>query len=98
MGAFQEAIPQQGGSQMQALLPSVLCKYAVRATDPARIPFFIEQAVRYSIMGRPGAVYVEVAGDTLRNSVAGDVNVHYPPICANPPLSPAPGMEVRRAL
>lgn len=56
----------------------------------------IEQAVRYSVMGRPGATYVEVAGDTLRDHVNGDI--YYPPICVNPPMTPAPDTDVKRAL
>ena len=67
LGAFQESLPPQGGSQIQVQYPAAgICKYVVKATDGDRVPFFIEQAVRYAINGRPGAVYVEVAGDTLR--------------------------------
>jgi len=96
LGAFQESLPPQGGAQMQVQMPYAVCKYAVKATDGARIPFFIEQAVRYSIMGRPGATYVEVAGDTLRDQIPGDI--HYPPRCADPPLVPALDSEIKRAL
>lgn len=97
LGAFQESLPPQGGAQIQVSYPSGVSKYAVKATDTARIPFFIEQAVRYSVMGRPGAVYVEVGGDTLRERVSLD-DVHFPPMAANPPLQPAPAADIKRAL
>mmetsp|Transcript_86681 Transcript_86681/g.245751 ORF Transcript_86681/g.245751 Transcript_86681/m.245751 type:complete len:576 (-) Transcript_86681:101-1828(-) len=96
LGAFQEALPPQGGAQMQVQMPYAVCKYAVKATQGERIPFFIEQAIRYSVMGRPGAAYVEVAGDTLRDEVTGDI--YYPPIVPNPPLVPAIDSEIKKAL
>lgn len=96
LGAFQESLPPQGGAQMQLQYTTTMCKYAVKATDPNRIPFLIEQAVRYSINGRPGAVYVEVAGDTLRESV--NAGLYYPPKCIDPPITLAPVCEVNKAL
>lgn len=96
LGAFQEALPPQGGAQMQVQMPYAVCKYAVKAAEAARIPYFVEQAVRYSIMGRPGAAYVEVAGDTLRDEVKEEI--HYPPKCADPPMSPALESDIKRAL
>lgn len=97
LGGFQESLPPQGGAQIQVEYARSVAKFAVKATDPARVPFFIEQAVRYSIMGRPGAAYVEIAGDTLRASVPKD-DVYYPPKCLDPPLTPAPASEIKRAL
>lgn len=96
LGAFQETLPPQGGAQMQLQMPYAVCKYVAKATQGDRIPFFIEQAIRYSVMGRPGASYVEVAGDTLRDEVTGDI--YYPPICPNPPMVPAIASEISRAL
>jgi 2-hydroxyacyl-CoA lyase 1 len=96
LGAFQESLPPQGGAQNQVMMPWSVCKYAAKCTEGERIPYMIEQAVRYSVMGRPGAVYVEIAGDTLRDRVNGDV--YYPPICPNPPLVPALDSEIQRAL
>jgi len=97
LGAFQEALPPQGGAQIQVSYATQVTKYAVKATDSSRIPFFIEQAVRYATMGRPGAAYVEVGGDTLREKVNTD-DVYYPPICRSPPLTPAPAADVKHAL
>jgi len=96
LGAFQESLPPQGGSQIQMQFPVSVCKYVGKATDSARIPFFVEQAIRYAVMGRPGATYVEVAGDTLRNRATDDI--YYPPPCKSPPLVPALASLVKNAL
>ena len=97
LGAFQESLPPQGGSQIQVQYPAAgICKYVVKATDGDRVPFFIEQAVRYAINGRPGAVYVEVAGDTLREPT--DPEIYYPPKCADPAMVYADPASVTKAL
>ena len=97
LGAFQESLPPQGGSQIQVQYPAAgICKYVVKATNGDRVPFFIEQAVRYSIQGRPGAVYVEVAGDTLRQPT--DPQIYYPPRCADPALTFADPKAILKAL
>ncbi len=57
MGAFQEA------PQIEAARPWV--KYAAQVDRVDRIPYFIEQAVRTSIYGRPGPVYLDVPGDII---------------------------------
>mmetsp|Transcript_11021 Transcript_11021/g.20567 ORF Transcript_11021/g.20567 Transcript_11021/m.20567 type:complete len:580 (-) Transcript_11021:29-1768(-) len=98
LGAFQESLAPRGGAQIQVTYPSQVGKYAVKATDPKRIPFFIEQAVRYAVMGRPGATYVEVGGDTLREKVSSMNDVYFPPMVRDPPLQPAPSADIQRAL
>ena len=45
------------------------CKYTVRITDAASIPFIVEKAIRKSITGRPGPVYLELPGDLLKQTV-----------------------------
>merc|ERR1711904_261718 len=77
-------------------MPRTVCKYVAKATDVSRIPYHIEQAVRYSLMGRPGATYVEIAGDLLRTRAEG--SVYYPPLCPNPPVQPAADTNIKRAL
>ena len=52
-GAFQEA------PQVESARPFV--KYGARPDKLSRIPFYVEQAVRTSIYGRPGAVYVPIS-------------------------------------
>jgi 2-hydroxyacyl-CoA lyase 1 len=61
MGAFQEA------PQVEAARP--FCKYAAEVDRIDRIPYFIEQAVRTSIYGRPGPVYLDLPGDIISGKV-----------------------------
>jgi 2-hydroxyacyl-CoA lyase 1 len=61
MGAFQEA------PQVDAARP--WCKYAAEVDRIDRIPYFIEQAVRTSIYGRPGPVYLDLPGDIITGKV-----------------------------
>ena len=57
MGAFQEA------PQVEAARPFV--KYSAKIDKVERIPYFIEQAVRISMYGRPGPVYLDLPGDVI---------------------------------
>jgi 2-hydroxyacyl-CoA lyase 1 len=57
MGAFQEA------PQVESARP--YCKYAIEVDSVARIPYYVEQAVRTSIYGRPGPVYLDLPGDVI---------------------------------
>ncbi len=96
LGAFQESLPPQGGAQLQLqYAASGMCKYAAKVTKAERTPFYIEQAVRYAINGRPGGAYIEIAGDTLREKVGG---VQYPPKCLDPPMVFANPADVDRAM
>ena len=52
MGAFQE--------ERQVLIATPFCKFAHGVEIPARIPFYVEMAVRNAIYGRPGAVYLDM--------------------------------------
>lgn len=61
MGAFQEA------PQVQLAAP--YCKYAHAVEHVERIPFYVAQAVRHSIYGRPGAVYLDMPDDIIRGEV-----------------------------
>jgi thiamine pyrophosphate-dependent acetolactate synthase large subunit-like protein len=50
------------------------CKYTLMITDAASIPFIVEKAIRKSITGRPGPVYLELPGDVLKFTVPdGDI-------------------------
>ncbi len=57
MGAFQEA------PQVESARP--YCKMAAEVDRVDRIPYYIEQAVRTSIYGRPGPVYLDLPGDII---------------------------------
>ena len=61
MGAFQEA------PQVDAARP--WCKYAAEVDRVERIPYFVEQAVRTSIYGRPGPVYLDLPADVIGGKV-----------------------------
>ena len=88
-GAFQEA------PQIEAARP--FAKYCARPDTVARIPFFVEQAVRTSIYGRPGAVYLDFPVDIITGSVEED-QVHYPPRCPEPPRMLTPQENVESAI
>src|SRR5438105_5625022 len=61
MGAFQEA------PQVESARP--YCKYAAEVDRIERIPYFVEQAVRTSMYGQPGPVYLDLPGDIISGRV-----------------------------
>ena len=85
LGAFQESWNPQGGAQMQIKYPEPACKYTAKIDNADRIPFFVEQAVRYSICGRPGAAFLDVPADLMSGPVTA-AGQKQPPRCPNPPL------------
>ncbi|MPZ22740.1 MAG: oxalyl-CoA decarboxylase [Dehalococcoidia bacterium] len=89
MGAFQEA------PQVDAAKP--WCKYSAEVDRPERIPYFIEQAVRSSIYGRPGPVYLDLPGDVIGASVD-EETMRTPERCPDPPRSPADPASIAAAL
>ncbi|HIG40996.1 MAG: oxalyl-CoA decarboxylase [bacterium] len=60
-GAFQE--------EKQVAAAAGFCKYAHAVEDARRIPFYVEQAVRTSFYGRPGAVYLDMPDDVILQQV-----------------------------
>ena len=64
MGAFQE--------ERQVELASPYCKYAHGVEHVQRIPFYVEQAIRTSLYGRPGPVYLDMPDDIIRGEVEED--------------------------
>ncbi len=88
-GAFQEA------PQVEAARPFV--KYAARPDRLERVPFYIEQAVRTSIYGRPGAVYIDLPNDIISGEIdANDLDDRIR--CADPPRSLAESSEIDKAV
>ena len=49
----------------QIELVKTMCKYYARPNQIERIPFYVEKAVRASLYGSPGPVYLEFPGDML---------------------------------
>jgi 2-hydroxyacyl-CoA lyase 1 len=89
MGAFQEA-PQVEAARLW-------CKYAAAVDRAERIPYFVEQAVRTSIYGRPGPTYLDLPGDIIGAKVDEDT-VRQPPPVADPPRPMADPDAVAAAL
>jgi 2-hydroxyacyl-CoA lyase 1 len=89
MGAFQEA------PQVEAARP--FCKYAAEVDRIDKIPYFIEQAVRTSIYGRPGAVYLDLPGDIITGKIDEDAAPQRPPV-PEPPRGHADPASVEAAL
>ncbi|XP_017281937.1 2-hydroxyacyl-CoA lyase 1 isoform X2 [Kryptolebias marmoratus] len=88
-GAFQE-FPQVEACRLYS-------KFSARPSSLEAIPSVIEKAVRTSIYGRPGAVYVDIAGDMVNAKV--DRNkVREVSCCPPPPVSLADLTAVNEAV
>lgn len=88
-GAFQEA------PQIEAARPFV--KYAARPDRLERVPYYVEQAIRTSVYGRPGAVYLDLPNDIISGDCPPE-QVAWKPRCDDPPRSLADPVAVERAL
>jgi 2-hydroxyacyl-CoA lyase 1 len=89
MGAFQEA--------PQVELARPYTKFSARPDAARRIPFYIEQAARMSMAGRPGATYVDFPDDLITETID-ESEVSYPPRCPDAPRPQAESAEVERAI
>jgi 2-hydroxyacyl-CoA lyase 1 len=89
MGAFQE--------ERQVQLASPYCKYAHAVEYVNRIPYYVEQAVRTSIFGRPGPVYLDMPDDIIGGEIEED-EVPSAPRVGEPPRSLADPNAVEAAL
>ncbi len=81
MGAFQE--------ERQVELAKPYCKYAHGIDSVARIPYSVEQAIRTSLYGRPGPVYLDLPDDIIRGTVEEDE------VVSAAPVGPAPRSQAR---
>lgn len=89
MGAFQEE------DQVGAAKP--YCKYAHRVESHDRIPYYVEQAVRTSLYGRPGPVYLDMPADVIDGRVSEDT-IGTAPTVGEPPRPHAEPESVRKAI
>jgi 2-hydroxyacyl-CoA lyase 1 len=89
MGAFQEA------PQLEAARPFV--KYGMRPESPVRLPYYIEQAVRSALYGRPGAAYLDLLDDVIAGRVDEDA-IAFPPPVPDPPRAPADPFAIEMAM
>jgi len=89
MGAFQE--------ERQVQIASPFCKFAHAVEHTHRIPFYVEQAVRQSIYGRPGATYLDMPDDIIKGEVE---ESELPPVkrVADPPRMQALTEDIEKAL
>ena len=90
MGAFQEA------PQVEAARPFV--KYAAKIDRVERIPYFVEQAVRISMYGRPGPVYLDLPGDIIDEKIEEEDALPQPPRVPDPPRLQTDPEAVKAAL
>ncbi|XP_037532271.1 2-hydroxyacyl-CoA lyase 1 [Nematolebias whitei] len=88
-GAFQE-FPQVEACRLYS-------KFSARPSSLEAIPSVIEKAVRTSIYGRPGAVYVDIAGDMVNAKVERS-KVRDVSCCPPPPVSLADHTAVSEAV
>jgi 2-hydroxyacyl-CoA lyase 1 len=89
MGAFQEA-PQVESARLYT-------KWTARPDSPQRIPTYVEQAVRTSIYGRPGAIYLDFPDDVIAARVD-ESEISFPARCPDPPRPQAAPTDVARAI
>lgn len=88
-GAFQE-FPQVEACRLYS-------KFSARPSNLEVIPSVIEKAVRCSMYGRPGACYVDIAGDMV-NAKVDRSKVREVSCCPPPPLSAADSSAIADAL
>lgn len=73
IGSFQEA--------KQLLYAHEACKWYNRVPSYQYVPRLIEQAVRYSMAGRPGACYIDLPADVMREAIpSGRGSIEQPPM------------------
>lgn len=89
MGAFQE--------ERQVPLAEQFCKYAQAIEKAERIPYYVEQAIRTSLYGRPGPVYLDFADDIIHADVEED-GIKMAATVGEPPRSQARSEDVEAAL
>lgn len=77
-GGFQEA------PQLEAARPFV--KLSTRPDSLARTPAYLEKAVRTTLYGRPGAVYLDLPNDLITGEID-ESTVKWPKKCPPPPRS-----------
>ena len=89
MDSFQE--------ERQVLIATPFCKFAHGVEHVHRIPFYVEKAVRQSIYGRPGAVYLDMPDDIIRGEID-EAEVPEVATIPEPPRTTAPMENIEGAL
>lgn len=89
MDSFQE--------ERQVHIASPFCKFAHGVEHVHRIPFYVEKAVRQSIYGRPGPVYLDMPDDIICGEID-EADVPQVATIPEPPRTTAPLENVEAAL
>ncbi|MXY56290.1 MAG: oxalyl-CoA decarboxylase [Gammaproteobacteria bacterium] len=89
MGGFQE--------ERQVELAAPYCKYAHAIEHVHRIPYYVNQAVRHSLYGRPGPVYLDFPDDIIRGECDEDEVIEAAAV-PEPPRTQADPDAVEAAL
>eukprot|EP01112_Ceratiomyxa_fruticulosa_P008941 TRINITY_DN2325_c0_g3_i1.p1 TRINITY_DN2325_c0_g3~~TRINITY_DN2325_c0_g3_i1.p1 ORF type:complete len:550 (-),score=108.98 TRINITY_DN2325_c0_g3_i1:97-1746(-) len=86
-GAFQEA------NTLSAAL--LYTKFAARVESINRFPFYLEQAIRTSLYGKPGPVYLEIPANVIQQEIEVQIPLLKPP--SPIPIIAAPKIEIEKA-
>ena len=98
-GSSNQALNHMGDFQAapQVDLAKPFCKWVGQAERIELIPRYIATAVRHSISGRPGPVYLDLPGDVIASSLDGD-DLAYPPRVEAPPAPQVDPAAVKAAV
>ena len=89
MGAFQE--------ESQVLAATPFSKYAHAVEHVERIPYYVEQAIRTSLYGRPGPAYLDMPDDVITGTVE-ESDVPMPPRVPDSPRSQAMPADIEATI
>ena len=98
-GSSNQALNHMGDFQAapQVDLAKPFCKWVGQAERIDLIPRYIATAVRHSISGRPGPVYLDLPGDVIASSLEED-DLTYPPRVEAPPAPQVDPASIKAAL
>ena len=98
-GSSNQALNHLGDFQAapQVDLAKPFCKWVGQAESIELIPRYIATAVRHSISGRPGPVYLDLPGDVIASSLEED-DLAYPARVQAPPAPQVDPADVKAAL
>ena len=98
-GSSNQALNHMGDFQAapQVDLAKPFCKWVGQAERIDLIPRYIATAVRHSISGRPGPVYLDLPGDVIASSLDED-DLSYPPRVEAPPAPQVDPAAVKAAV
>ena len=98
-GSSSQALNHMGDFQAapQVDLAKPFCKWVGQAERIDLIPRYIATAVRHSISGRPGPVYLDLPGDVIASSLEED-DLNYPARVEAPPAPQVDPAAIKTAL